>query len=222
MSYRTGPKIVTDGLVLCLDAADRNSYPGSGSTWYDLSGNGNNGTLSNSPTYSTASGGIFDFNGDANRVDALNPLTTEQEFTYSIWVNPDVIATSSQGILGRDGGSNYRIEATSGSGWRVVLSFARRTMEYFDLNPNNWTNLVFMVKSSVAYIYLNGNLESSYSFSGTVSHQSNLWIGQGYYDDTTVNAHFDGKIGVFSIYNTYLTTDKITQNYNALKGRYGL
>jgi hypothetical protein len=221
MAISGGPDIVEDGLVLHLDAADRNSYPGTGSTWYNLSASGNNGTLSNPPTYSTASGGIFDFNGDANRVDALNPLTTEQEFTYSIWVNPDVIATNSQGILGRDAGANYRIEATSGYGWRVVLSFARRTMEYFDLNPNNWTNLVFMVKSSVAYIYLNGNLESSFSFSGTVSHASNLWIGQGYYDDT-VNSHFDGKIGVFSIYNTYLTTDKITQNYNAIKGRFGL
>jgi len=59
----TGPNIVTSGLVLQLDAANTKSYPGSGTTWTDLSGNGNNGTLTNSPTFSSANGGIFTFNG---------------------------------------------------------------------------------------------------------------------------------------------------------------
>jgi hypothetical protein len=51
MSLIHSPRIVTDGLVLCLDAGNPKSYTGSGTTWTDLSGNGNNGTLTNSPTY---------------------------------------------------------------------------------------------------------------------------------------------------------------------------
>ena len=66
MAYRNGPKIVTDGLVLCLDAAIGKSYPGSGTSWTDLSGNGNNGTLQNTPTFNSANGGslIFDAAND--------------------------------------------------------------------------------------------------------------------------------------------------------------
>ena len=61
MAYRNGPKIVTDGLVLCLDAAIGKSYPGSGNTWYDLSGNGNNCTLYNSPSFLNDNIGCLDF-----------------------------------------------------------------------------------------------------------------------------------------------------------------
>ena len=63
MSFHHSPKIVTDGLVLCLDAADKNSYPGSGTTWTDLSGNGN-ATMVNSPVFSSTHPSSFSF--DAN------------------------------------------------------------------------------------------------------------------------------------------------------------
>jgi hypothetical protein len=67
--------IVTSGLVLSLDAGNPSSYSGSGTTWFDLSGNGNNGTLVNSPSYTTISGAqTFAFNGTNNRVS----------FTYQI------------------------------------------------------------------------------------------------------------------------------------------
>ena len=62
MSYSNGPTIVTDGLVLALDAGDRNSYPGSGTTWNDLAGS-NNLTLYNSPSFSSNNGGHFLFDG---------------------------------------------------------------------------------------------------------------------------------------------------------------
>ena len=63
MSVSNGPSIVTSGLVLSLDAADKNSYPGSGTTWADLSGNTNNGTLTNGPTFSSANQGSIVFDG---------------------------------------------------------------------------------------------------------------------------------------------------------------
>ena len=73
MGFYDGPKIVTDGLVLALNAADRNSYPGSGTTWYDISGNSNNGTMSN-VTYSGLDGGNMVFNGTSSNVSISNPL----------------------------------------------------------------------------------------------------------------------------------------------------
>ena len=63
MALHHSPRIVTSGLVLALDAADRNSYPGSGTTWTDLSGNANNGTLTNGPTFNSANGGSIVFDG---------------------------------------------------------------------------------------------------------------------------------------------------------------
>ena len=72
MSNNYGPKIVTDGLVLCLDAADQNSYPGSGNTWYDLSGNGNNGTLVNGVGYNSGNLGSLVFGGVDDYVNCEN------------------------------------------------------------------------------------------------------------------------------------------------------
>ena len=69
MALGHGPTVVTNGLVLALDAADRNSYPGSGTAWTDISGRGNTGTLTNGPTYSSANGGSIVFDGTNDYVD---------------------------------------------------------------------------------------------------------------------------------------------------------
>ena len=68
MAFYRGPNIVRNGLVLCLDAASKRSYPGSGTTWTDLSGLNNNGTLTNGPTFSNANGGILTFNGTSQHI----------------------------------------------------------------------------------------------------------------------------------------------------------
>ena len=73
MGLSHSPNIVTDVLVLCLDAANRRSYPGSGNSWLDLSGNGNNGTLTNGPTYSSANGGSLVFDGVDDYVNCGTP-----------------------------------------------------------------------------------------------------------------------------------------------------
>ncbi len=63
MAGSSGPDLITNGLVLALDAADKNSYLGSGTSWYDLSGNGNTGALTNSPTFNSSNGGSIAFDG---------------------------------------------------------------------------------------------------------------------------------------------------------------
>jgi hypothetical protein len=100
MSIGYGPRVVTDGLVLALDAADTNSYPGSGTTWNDLSGNGNTGTLTNGPTYSSDNGGSIVFDGTNDYVPLVNNLGDPQQFTIEFWAYPTE--------LNIDANNNYR------------------------------------------------------------------------------------------------------------------
>ncbi len=88
MSLLHSPKIVTNGLVLCLDAASRKSYPGTGNVWRDLSGNGNNGTLTNGPTFSSANGGSIVFDGIYDPVLGVSnlPISGNASFTISYFV----------------------------------------------------------------------------------------------------------------------------------------
>ena len=72
MAIIDGPRIPTSGLIFYLDAANTRSYPGSGTTWTDLSGNGNTGTLTNGPTYSSANGGQIVFDGSNDNAVVLN------------------------------------------------------------------------------------------------------------------------------------------------------
>ena len=86
MSNKYGPRIVTDGLVLCLDAADRNCYAGTGSTAYDQSGNGSNGTFINSPSYTTDYGGCFTFEGTNDRIETVT-YGYQTNVSWEAWVN---------------------------------------------------------------------------------------------------------------------------------------
>ena len=86
MTIGYGPTVVTDGLVLALDAADRNSYPGSGTTWTDLSGNGNNGTLDNSVTYTSNNGGGLSFDG-TDEIVLLPKIITTNDFTVCQFIS---------------------------------------------------------------------------------------------------------------------------------------
>jgi len=93
MAFSFSPRIVTDGLVLCLDAANPRSYPGSGTTWSDISRTGTNGTLVNGPTYSSANGGSIVFDGVNDyattiRVPNMTTSSAEASITYEYWVQP--------------------------------------------------------------------------------------------------------------------------------------
>ena len=99
MAYNNGPRIVTNGLVFSVDAADRNSYPGSGTTWTDVSLSGNNGTLTNGPTFSSTYGGGIVLDGindyvsinDAASLEPATAICLEAVFTHSTLNNYNVI-----------------------------------------------------------------------------------------------------------------------------------
>jgi len=216
--------IVTNGLVLALDAAKRDSYPGTGTTWNDISGNGNNGTLTNGPTFNGANGGSIVFDGTNDYVQT-NYNTALTDFTACVWFKvPDSTNVGSARILDKSFingfylGKNYLGTANSwGGGVREAASPYGR---YLTLTDGQWHFLVSTRSGTTHTLYGDGIVNTT---SGTVSSTplstSSMRIGIEF---STISSPFKGDISQVSIYNRALTPSEVLQNYNATKGRYGL
>ena len=236
MAFSFGYQVVTDNLTLYLDAANSRSYPGSGTTWYDLSGNNNNFTLSGAPTYT---GTYFNFNTgqSSNCINTTcgnfgsGSFTIEYVTYYtSSGGNGDVIAFKRGSSLapGLDGipGWEFRPGATA---WWVQ-----------DNNPggttNNFTNVVGNLgappKASslvhMAYtIEKNGTSTTGSTYTNGVLTATDMkvFIGTNLVDNNSsmyIAAGFTGSIGLVRMYNKKLSSTEVTQNYNATKIRLGI
>jgi hypothetical protein len=220
--------IVTNGLVLNLDAAKLDSYPGSGTTWRDISGNNNNGTLTNGPTFSGIGkqasivfDGVDDY-ADCGNNSVLNFTTN---FTIGAWVNANATQASvDSGILGKITDANsyqgYMIWFTSG---KVPTLYIRGTTlgATFPLSSNTWYYVVGTYNGTTASLYINGILNSSTNLSVSAdATASNFWVGK--YQFSTGGRNFTGKVATAQAYNRALSADEVSQNFNALRGRYGI
>lgn len=229
MSYSNGPRIVTNGLVLYLDAGSTKSYPGSGTTWTDLSGNNNNGTLINGPTYSSANKGSIVFDGVNDYVQTLqNNISNNFSFSLSCWFRITTLNNTYRPLI--DGG-NLGI---GNAGYTLSIDNSNRLFIAANggfisisttLSINTWYNVVGTAAFGTPYsflIFLNGTPGSGVASATTNSLTNNVSyvrIGQ----NTNGNiARFPGQIAQVSIYNRSLTALEILQNYNATKGRYNL
>ena len=223
-----GPKIVTNGLVLCLDAADRNSYSGSGTSWIDLSGNGGDGTLTNGPTFNSGSGGniIFDGINDYINCTTLNTALFSTEASLVCWLkcNSNIPATLESGIFGFENTSlrSHYVWPVDVRGYfgtfranrvgPITLSSINRTIPHM---------LAITTKGGGLWkLYQNTTLVTSTAAEATVSIASgNRYIG-------TKNALdgylFKGSIYSFALYNRELSVSELTQNYNTMKGRFDI
>tara|TARA_B100001175_G_C19469472_1_gene620951 strand:- start:647 stop:1327 length:681 start_codon:yes stop_codon:yes gene_type:complete len=225
MTRTHSPRIVTDGLVLALDAGNTKSYPGSGTSWSDISGQGNNGTLTNGPTYSSDNGGSIVFDGtndyiDVSGTESFNaPLSIN--FTLSIWMYPTKTGNW-QGVFTKNrstgtqvglflSSSNEFVFGFSGSGGNLIGS---------SFSTNTWYHVVLVQAANTSRkIYINGSLDvtKTSTFGTTSSGSETFRLGQA----SGVNEYFGGRISNASIYNNKaLTASEVLQNYNALKGRY--
>jgi len=209
----TTPGIVTSGLTVYLDAANTSSYPGSGATWTDLSGSGNNMTLTNSPTFSTNNGGILQFNG-SNQYGSLslNYSTTNHTIMaasrYSGATRGRVISSNGNNWLfghWSSGSEEYYAEGwvyegtSNDTNWRIYAGLHNYTSDQISFYSNN----VALVTNSTA---------GSQGFNG-------LAIGRWGFNNTEYSTC---EVSFILVYNRLLTTDELTQNFNALRGRYGL
>jgi hypothetical protein len=215
MAQFHSPRIITDGLVLMLDAANVESYPGSGTTWTDLSGNGNNGTLTNGPTFSSGNGGYFQFDGVDDYVSfstySQPQYLSTTSFTWNLWVFP----------LRNSNADVYMGNRFGGTGENFV-KLTSNNFEYYTNNfggavpLNNWINLCVMKSQSNLLYYRNGLLHANIT---TIIQKETqpFYIGGDAAGERSLSY-----IANASVYDRALTAAEVLQNYNATKGRFGL
>jgi len=226
MSVNYNPSVVTSGLLLNLDAGNLKSYPTSGTAWTDLSGNANNGTLVNSPTYSSTNGGNLTFNGTNQYASTPLSLGGYTAFTIAAWIKTTVV---SKDIIATYGVNNI-FELWSSASNKVVLyvyatggAVSYRT-SIASITTGSWVYCVGVYQGSNATLntYVNGILDNGV-LTGTIpasvaAGASTVVIGNA----NSGNYYFNGSMGQISIYNRALSAVEVLQNYNALRGRYGL
>jgi len=227
-SASSNSNIVTSGLVLNLDAGDSSSYPGSGTTWYDISGNANNVTLTNGPTYDSANNGSIVFDGGNDYADFFAP-SLGNTTTVEMWVK---LGASYSGKM-FFGWFRYDVWCGSGHlGFNTAASdvhgISSATVSSLGL-VGNWKHYVFEMRSDASYtnnkIYINGISQSLSQQSGSEnSGNRNFNSGNGRISGWRNNTQYPIPMNcsVFRVYNRALSSTEIQQNYNALKGRYGL
>lgn len=223
MAFYRGPNVVTNGLVLSLDAANPKSYPGSGTTWNDLSGNNITGSLINGPTFNTSNGGNFGFVTDDYVVMEENSSLNTQTPSVEVWIKTN--ATTQNGFWFEKGTVNSQYSLFQ-EGSTIVWRQSNRS-QYTNtatyITTTNWAQVAGTYTSGDRKTYINGVAVTSDTEVGAVSTNTNgMSIGvyggfngaRGYY--------YNGNIAIVRVYNKVLTSSEILQNYNATKARFDL
>jgi hypothetical protein len=237
MGFSDGPTIVTNGLVLSLDAADRNSYVSGSTVWNDLSGNNNSGSLTNGPTFNSANGGSIVFNGTNQNVAIASESSGSAtgNYTWEVWCKTSNASKEFNPLVrGRD---------NLGNGWSIQARISPTTLQFA-------AGIVTTVPSTVGYdatssialgvtasletwycitgvwtagskvdLYVNGVLSGTKSTTSTSLRTST--VGWSIASIATTNFS-TGSIANAKVYNRALSSDEIQQNYNAQKSRFGL
>ena len=231
MAGTVAPNIVTDGLVMYLDAANTKSYPGSGNTWVDNAA-GNNGTLTNGPTFNSSNGGSIVFDGTNDYVQVTSPFSdidwSSRAWSFSAWMKLDALGDRCLINLNSSNSSHYIVTnvfySNNKSYWYFIKNstgvqtnftqptgdFPANEIFYFTMtyNGNGLSN------GNINF-YKNGTpLTTTGGGSAGLSNQSGLQIGGNYF--------LDGNVYNFLMWNRVLSSAEILQNYNSTKTRFGL
>ena len=237
MGVAYNSKIITDGLILCLDAGNSKSYPGSGTAWTDLSGNGNTGTLVNTPTYNTSGYFNFDYTQSENvtfsntsSLQFLNRLP----YTLEAWVYPTrnpgvnnwtgIFDRESNPGSGRDGYNLYFLGSATTDTFFTTERFVAGTNSSTSVTLNQsvsvnaWQHIVATYDGTTLTLYRNGSsvgtpVTTTENITNT-SKSLTLGVRGGQY--------FGGNISNSKIYNRALTAAEIQQNFNATRSRFGV
>jgi len=241
MGLSHSPRIVTDGLVFCVDAANPRSYPETGSGWYDLSNNNYDGTLKNGASFDSANAGSISFDGTNDRADFPSGIMDTGTITVCWWqkgwdgarrVTILEMGTTSDAVYG--GGGIYFNENTNGGELRFSLFIINQanvgprisvsSVTKFNNFADTWKHCVVnwdgTTNAGNMKIYIDGEFDNQNN--GGSSVQKN-WLGpwtiaDGIQSSQLVN--YQGNIASFSIYNRVLSAEEIKQNYFATKGRF--
>ena len=226
MAFNYSPKVITNGLVLYLDAANSRSYPGTGTAWNDLSRSGYNGTLTNGPTFNSSNGGNIVFDGVDDYVSTLASLTVteitmicyirrngNQSFYAGIFYSRKPDNSNAAGLDFRD--NTQQLVYTWGNDPNTYLFVSNLTVP-----DNQWCMVGLSLNSTKADLYLNTSIATNNISHGSINISSgDLKVGL---DSFSLSRCFKGNIALAMMYNRALTQAEILQNYNATKTRFGL
>jgi len=230
MAFNYSPKIITDNILVYMDAANTKSYPGSGTVWTDLGKNqSNNSTLINAPTFDSADNGSIVFDGTNDYVQGNAGVALTGTVTYNFWVkstgnasNQSILSSGYQGNLGfvwiyRNANSNsISLQYSNG-----ITFVATSTTGMFTNFNSLWLNICVVVDYTGATIrwYKNGVLHSGPTAITTPVAPTPAFVRViGAYN--SLIHFFNGNISIVQIYNKLLSANEVAQNYNALKSRY--
>lgn len=229
LKIKNSKNIVTDQLVLNLDASDKLSYSGSGSTWTDRTSEGNDSTLINSPSFVSTDGGHFNLSATndyittpwgAGRNVYNNPITISCWFKMnSLSVSGMVLSTGqSRGLLDNNQRLYFGLLNSSYYGWGIRSS-QWQPAEITTAANTNWRNVTIVINSTNAYCYIDAELADTKSVDNTYVLNDELWIGT---HNHSSNINADCRIASVLVYEKDLSAAEILQNYNATKRRFGL
>jgi hypothetical protein len=223
MALSHNPSLVTEGLIIYLDANNTSSYAGTGTTWYDLSGNGRHASLISSPSYEGFGGGKYlSFDGSTNF--ATIPYTiTDNLITVGFWYYSKVFSSNASldALISNytSGISGFDVRLNSSTTINLAISFSgsETGVSFGTIANNTWYYVVFTYDGATIKTYLDGVLKNSTNRVGTRDNGTQICIGTSAYD---TNRRATCGIPQVMIYNRALSDAEMLQNYNATKGRY--
>lgn len=236
MALGHSPSIVTNGLLWCLDAGNTKSYPGSGTSWYDLSGNSRTATIYNGPTYSSGSlvfDGLNDHCGGASDIKwTPDGSVGYSTLTVEVWVKT---TDTSGSIYSKpwNGSGEYNLRIGYDALYLQSFSGFTGLNHPTAINDGNWKQIVCQVNNTQMRTYVNGNKFSASANHGltggitTIGDQTlatslmTLYpYGQGWAG--VASQAISGNLAAVKVYNRVLSDDEILQNFNALRGRFSI
>ena len=235
-TFTTSINVVTTGLTLYLSASQSSSYPGSGSTWYDLSGNSNNATLYNGPTYDGSSL-VFSGAGTAPALGTVGSVQYGQvpngvyfngDFTINTWVKISAYNNWQRIIDFGNGAGNNTVLLSSTYGTSGYPGFyvgnggnSTQFQSSQQLSYNTWYNVAATMSGTTGTIYVNGAAAGSQTMGYTAANVTRQYcfIGRS---EWSGDGMFQGNIGVIMIYNRALSGTEIATNFTQLRGEYGI
>jgi len=243
MGVSGGPNVIQDGLVLALDAADRNSYVSGSTIWTDLSGNNKNGTLTNAvygtvPIFSSSFNGVLNFTSTGAGTGSLVNLGTGNtffplnNFTLETWINTQGTGSGNSGGMGLISityGLIIAIAASKNLNFRLntdntISTIGSYNTTGYNLMDGNWHYCAATWSSNTLNLYIDGNVATTVNdiaWSGSTFWPTNT--AQLGTDNNNTNLRlFNGSMGSSKVYNRALSPVEIKQNYNATKIRFGL
>jgi len=225
------PKIVTDGLIFCLDAADKKSYSGSGATWYDRSGNDLDGTLENSVAFSDANGGCLVLDGVDDYI-SVGDVGTNSIKTVICWFSMDNVQTN-MALFGfgtdspntqdvymwaGDNSGPFGFNHWNGDSWGYLGEDDIKNQGFFqviaEFDFSNYYN---------NKLWVNGVSKTLSNQRGSnVQRDQSSNFGIGYNGWNTHNQIWNGNIAAVLVYDRAISAAEVLQNFNAMRGRFGV